>query len=352
MTADCVGGVWTYALDLARALGGHGVQVDLATMGRLPSATQTAEAAAIPNLTLYPSAFALEWEPDPWDDMARAGDWLLGLEAELKPDVVHLNGYVHGALPWAAPTLMVGHSCVLSWWRAVRGADAPPEWDRYAEAVRPGLHAARAVVAPTQAMLDALTAHYGPFPASALMRVVPNGRDASLFTPATKQPFVFCAGRLWDDAKNVRALDAAADGLPWPVRVAGDTAHGAGQEARAENAWLLGRLSPAETAAQMAAASVYALPARYEPFGLSALEAGLSGCALVLGDIPSLREVWGDAALFVPPDDPAALRAALCHLIADDALRGKLSARAEARAQTYTLARMADGYLAAYADIA
>ncbi len=32
------------------------------------------------------------------------------------------------------------------------------------------------------------------------------------------------------------------------------------------------------------------LPARYEPFGLSVLEAALSGCALVLGDIPSLRE--------------------------------------------------------------
>ena len=58
-----------------------------------------------------------------------------------------------------------------------------------------------------------------------------------------------------------------------------------------------------------ARASIYALPARYEPFGLSALEAALSGCALVLGDIPSLREVWGDAALFVAPDDTDALAA-------------------------------------------
>ena len=36
-----------------------------------------------------------------------------------------------------------------------------------------------------------------------------------------------------------------------------------------------------------------ATPAIYEPFGLSALEAGLCGCALVLGDIESLREVLG-----------------------------------------------------------
>ena len=52
----------------------------------------------------------------------------------------------------------------------------------------------------------------------------------------------------------------------------------------------------------MGRAAIYALPARYEPFGLSILEAALSGCALVIGDIPSLREIWADAALFVPSD--------------------------------------------------
>ena len=36
-----------------------------------------------------------------------------GLERRLRPDVVHLNGYTHGALPWRAPVLVVGHSCVL-----------------------------------------------------------------------------------------------------------------------------------------------------------------------------------------------------------------------------------------------
>ena len=68
-------------------------------------------------------------------------------------------------------------------------------------------------------------------------------------------------------------------------------------------------------AAHLAASAIYALPARYEPFGLSALEAGLCGCALVLGDIPSLREVWGDAAVFVDPHDAQALAKALNCLI-------------------------------------
>ena len=46
-----------------------------------------------------------------------------------------------------------------------------------------------------------------------------------------------------------------------------------------------GQLTTAEVRNVINTASIYALPARYEPFGLSILEAALSGCALVLGDI-------------------------------------------------------------------
>ena len=48
MTADTIGGVWTYAIDLCRALIPHGVEVTLATMGNLPSAEQRRQAAAAP----------------------------------------------------------------------------------------------------------------------------------------------------------------------------------------------------------------------------------------------------------------------------------------------------------------
>lgn len=347
MTADTVGGVWTYALDLARALASHGVSVSLATMGRLPSAAQDAEAASIPNLTLHPSQFALEWMPDPWAAVVEAGCWLLSLEAEVGPDIVHLNGYAHGHLPWQAPTLVAGHSCVVSWWQAVLETDAPPEWDRYRVEVTTGLQAASLVVAPTQAMLSALQTHYGPLGHTC---VVPNGRDASLFAPQTqKELFVFSAGRLWDDAKNICALAEVAPGLPWPVCIAGETAPPDGSEdCRFDGVRLLGCLPLDQIAGWLAQAAIYALPAKYEPFGLSALEAGLSGCALVLGDIDSLREVWGDAALFVPPGDSGALHCALSRLIADPELRLALAARALARAKTYTLERMALGYLNAY----
>ena len=346
MTADTVGGVWTYALDLARSLAPHSVSVSLATMGRLPTLQQSAEAASIPTLALHPSEYALEWMPDPWDDVVRAGDWLLALEAEVRPDIVHLNGFAHGDLPWQAPTVVAGHSCVLSWWQAVHGTDAPSDWDRYRAEVRRGLQSASLATAPTQAMLSALETHYGPLQNT---RVVPNGREASLFAPdACKEPLVFSAGRLWDDAKNIRALAEVAPRLPWPVCVAGDTTHPGGEDCRFDDVRLLGCLPPDQIAARLSRAAIYALPARYEPFGLSALEAGLSGCALVLGDIDSLREVWGNAALFVPPDDRDALCAAVSRLIADPDLRSELGARALAQARTYTTERMALGYLNAY----
>ncbi len=346
MTADTIGGVWTYALDLSRALAPHGVSVSLATMGRLPAPSQCAEAATVPSLTLHPSEYALEWMPEPWDAVAHAGEWLLALEAEVRPDIVQLNGYAHGDLPWQAPTVVAGHSCVLSWWQAVHGKDAPSDWNRYQAEVTRGLQSAGLVTAPTQAMLSALETHYGPLQNT---RVIPNGRDAALFQPQTpKEPFVFSAGRLWDDAKNIQALAEIAPRQSWPVCVAGDTAHPGGEDRRFEGVHLLGCLSPGEVAAWMVRAAIYALPAKYEPFGLSALEAGLSGCALVLGDIQSLREVWGAAALFVPPDDRDALDAAVSRLTADHALRSELAARALAQARTYTTERLALGYLDAY----
>nr|WP_316566429.1 glycosyltransferase [Myxococcus sp. MxC21-1] len=101
----------------------------------------------------------------------------------------------------------------------------------------------------------------------------------------------------------------------------------------------------------MARAAIYAMPVRYEPFGLSALEAALSGCALVLGDIPSLREVWADAAVFVHPEDLDGLTRALRGLLEDGAHRERMAAKARARALTWNPRRMAEDYLRLYATL-
>ncbi|HWE94115.1 MAG TPA: glycosyltransferase family 4 protein [Tepidisphaeraceae bacterium] len=348
MTADAVGGVWTYALELCRALADYEVEVILAVMGPAPTLSQRSDAAALGNVALHVRTYALEWMPQPWDDVRRAGEWLLNLERAESPDVIHLNGYVHAALPWRAPKLVVGHSCVLSWWRAVKGEPAPAEWAVYRSAVARGLHAAQAVVAPSRAMLESLHQHYGHLPRA---RVIPNGRTAALFRSGMKEQFVLSAGRVWDEAKNIAVLTKAADEIPWPVRVAGKADGDLDSQRMGGRVEFFGHLDAAALSDQMSRAAIYALPARYEPFGLSALEAALSGCALVLGDIPSLREVWADAATFVPPEDEKAIAAAIRRLIQEPALRSEMSLRASAHAARYTPARMACGYFGMYREL-
>lgn len=345
MTTDTVGGVWDYSLELAAGLAEHGIQVDLAALGAAP---EPARLRPVPGLRLHRLDCRLEWMRGCEEDVARSGAWLLALERQARPDVVHVNGFAHAALPFAAPVLAVVHSCVLSWWRHVHGAEAPAEWDGYARRVRAGLATAGIVTAPTRAMLEEARALYGPLPHG---RVLHNGRDPRRYPPGRKEPFVLGAGRLWDEAKNMAALAAAAGRIDWPVVLAGATAHPEGGEIPLDGVRCLGALPSGELASWLARAAVFAMPARYEPFGLSVLEAAMAGCALVLGDIGSLRELWSGAALFVPPDDAAALAAALRLLAADQTLRARMSDAARTRAGRYTADRMTEGYVAAYSDL-
>lgn len=346
MTGDTVGGVWTYAMELARGLTSRGTRVILATMGAPMSACQREEAVGIRGLRVIESSYKLEWMDKPWEEVDAAGQWLLELEHRFAPDIVHLNGYAHGALPWRTPVLVVGHSCVLSWWNAVKGEPASSAWTEYRQRVSLGLQRANMVAAPTQAMLDALDDHYGPLPAA---HVLYNGRSEELFPAAgLKQPYIFAAGRLGDEAKNIQALGKAAEGLVWPVFVAGAECDASGNQLLPANVTHCGKLSAAAIAHWMGEASIYCLPARYEPFGLSILEAALSGCALVLGDIPTLRELWEGCACFVPPDDVEALRRTLSDLIADPARRARLAAAAQLRGREFSSDRFTEGYLETY----
>jgi glycogen(starch) synthase len=345
MTADTVGGVWSHALELAGGLGQRGVRVALATMGAPLTTLQRRQAARLPSVTLHESEYRLEWMATPWADVQRAGQWLLRLEASLRPDVVHLNQFAFGALPFKAPTLLVAHSCVMSWWRAVHRSAPPPAWDRYRLAVVAGLAGATRVGAPTEAMLASLSTNYG-YQGDGV--VLPNARSGEAYAPGAKEPLILSAGRLWDAAKNLAALEAVAPSLPWPVAVAGATAQPTGGVRQTRGVLALGELCPEGLAAEYARASIYALPARYEPFGQTPLEAALSGCALVLGDLPSLREIWGGAALYVAPDDHDALLAALERLIRDPSLREAMGRNARARAGHFTAEQMADAYLRAY----
>jgi glycogen synthase len=337
LTTDTVGGVWTYALELADALAEHELEITLAATGAPLTSDQLSSLGRSRVRRVFAADHALEWMEDPWDDLERTGRWLLDIAAAVEPDVVHLNAYAHAVLPFGMPVVVAGHSDVLSWHLAVRGIPAGPEWSRYAEVVRAGLAAADLVVAPTRAMLDELVRLYEP---PGPCEVIPNGSSRTVQT-CPKEQLVLTAGRMWDEAKNVQALVRVAPRLPWPVAVAGSGRAGGGVHE-------LGLLDRAELDVVLAAASIYAGPARYEPFGLAALEAARARCALVLGDIPSLHEVWGDAALYVAPDDADALERTLRSLIDDRERLDEYATRAELRARVYTAARMGAAYVDAY----
>lgn len=345
MTADAIGGVWTFALELATGLSAAGIETLLAVMGGGFTPVKRADAEAIPGLRVVASDFRLEWMPDCWEDVQSAGTWLLELEKEFAPQIVHVNGYAHAALPWNAAVVVTAHSDVLSWFRAVRGEDGPAEWNRYRSAVRKGLQSADCIVAPTRASFGDLAAHYGWFERA---EVIHNGLTAPPFsqhaTQADKEPFILTAGRFWDDAKNLRVLSAAAQQVQWPIFCAGD----AGPQDPGNGLRLLGNLSRLELARFYERAAIYALPALYEPFGYTALEAACHGCALVLSDLPTLREVWNHCAVFVPPYDAVAWARELNALSNEEARRTILAHEAWLRAQQFSSSKMTARYLDAY----
>src|SRR5947207_15103612 len=88
MTADPIGGVWTYALELARMLQPHGVEILLATMGAPLTTEQHTAIEALPNVELCEGHFKLEWMENAWTDVADAGEWLLKLERRFHPDLI------------------------------------------------------------------------------------------------------------------------------------------------------------------------------------------------------------------------------------------------------------------------
>lgn len=344
MTADGIGGVWTYALDLAAGLRRRGIEVVLATMGAPLRDDQRASALEL-GVRVHESEYRLEWMPEAWDDVDRAGDWLLRLADEAQVDAIHLNGYCHATLPFHRPVIVVAHSCVWSWWWAVHRCAPPPEYEEYRARVRAGLLAADRVVAPTRAMLQAIQSLYAPLPEA---RVIWNGRDRFAVRPGPKQSFVLAAGRVWDEAKNLQVLERVAPRVDWPIRVAGDPRHPHGGRGDLGHVQMLGRLAPEALAEQMKRASIFVAPARYEPFGLGPVEAALAGCALVLGDIPSLREVWGEDAWFAPPDDADAIVHAIECLSRHPTRRARLSRAVRRRALALDAELMADAYAELY----
>jgi len=349
LTADAVGGVWTWAIDLATALADRGVETTLAVLGPAPDAAQRRAAAAIPGLTLIETGLPLDWVEDDPARLAAAGRRLASLAASAGVDLVHLNSPALAAEA-AFPVPVVGgcHSCLATWWSAVRG-DAPmPEAFRWRTAMlAEGYAACDRLIAPSAAFAAATAERYG-----VRVEAVHNGRAPAPARSATgRDAVVLTSGRLWDEGKNVAGLDRAAARMVRPVRAAGPLTGPGGAGVALAHAVPLGRLDAAALREELDRASVFASLALYEPFGLGVLEAAQAGCALVLSDIPSFRELWHGAATFAPVDDAAALARTLDDLLAAPDATESLGRAAAARAARFTPEAMADGVLAVWREV-
>ena len=351
MTADSVGGVWTYAIDLARGLSATDTDLVIAVCGPAPSPAQLADARSIAGLRLIQADVPLDWTAAVPAEVLAAGSRLAALAEDFGADLVHLNSPAYAAGgAFRVPLLVACHSCVASWWEAVEGSDLPTDFLWRRDLVAQGYAAANLLVAPSAAFAQ-VTARLYELPEA--LRVVHNGRALPAAPPtamALPDSFAFTAGRLWDRGKNLAALDRVASPAR-PILAAGPLTGPQGETLQVTRLQTLGQLDRAGLAACCGKAAVFVSPACYEPFGLAVLEAAQAGCPLLLSGIPSFREIWQDTADYLPSGDDDALAQAIDRLLQDPALRRRRGEAARHQAARYTAEAMSRGMLMLYAEL-
>jgi glycosyltransferase involved in cell wall biosynthesis len=354
LTTDSVGGVWTYSLELARGLAALGTDVVLVTMGPPPTSAQIDELTAIPGVLPVITSLPLDWLAASEDEMLAAGDALAGIVADAVADLGVESVQLHApALAARAdfdvPVISVLHSCVATWWAAMRSGAMPRDLAWRARLTVQGIARSDHVVAPTAAFAAAVQAAYDlPRPPIA----VHNGRRLGRPIEAPQRDAVFTAGRLWDESKGAALFDAAAGLSRTPFLAAGALQGPNGTRLQLLHAQALGYLDHDALADLLASRPLFISAGRYEPFGLAVLEAAGAGCALILSDILTFRELWDGAAQFVPVDDPQALAKAADALMADPAQRQALGRAAAAQAARYTPERNAKAMAAVHDSLA
>lgn len=345
LITDAVGGVWVYSLELARALEPLGIETVLAVAGPSPSAEQKGAASG---LNVIDTGWPLEWLDTMPEEIARAGEDLARMADRECTDVIQTSSAALIArAPLDRPRIALQHSCVATWWAAVKSTPLPKDFEWRRDLVARGLAAADAIVAPTRAFAAATERAYGV----TCVHAVHNGRTAAAASRLPKGHFIFTAGRLWDEGKNATTLDRAAARIDAPFQAAGSTLGPNGASIGLQHLTPVGELSEAKLAGVLAAQPIFASAALYEPFGLSVLEAAQAGCALVLSDIPTHRELWDGAALFAEPHDDERFAAIISHLLQRPHERERLGELAFERAAQYSPRRMAREMAEVYARV-
>ncbi len=360
VTTDSLSGSWTYTRELVTGLVTRGVRVTLVSFGEIPLPDQTSWMDHLHGLDYRPTAFHLEWMQEAENDLPESSAFLAALVRELRPDVLHLNQFCYGNLRVDVPRVVMAHGDLITRTHAVHNRAPQPEgslnW--YRNTVLDGLAGADAVVAPSAWMLDRISACYlRPQRAE----VIYPGRNPIFFNPyVNKDDCVLAVGRLVDASKQVFLLTQQPYSVPVCIVGAEHTVPMPRIPIRADvkvdteqtTIAIRGPQTEAQLRALYSRAAIYAATARYEPLGMAALEAAFSRCAIVANDIPSFREIWGDAALYFRTNDAASLAENIRMLNADRPMRRAFAELAYTRArERFTTKRMIDDCLQLYRSL-
>lgn len=343
LTTDVVGGVWDFCITLAGGLRTAGDEVVLLALGS-PELTHRQAARAV-DAQLITVPLKLEWMGDADDHVSLTPTIVKQVAEQVGADAVHANQFAAACADVDVPLVLTLHSDVLSWRRWTLGdGSLPGEWLRYVALVHEATRRADSVVAVSQFLANQVAELYA---IDRRIDVVHNGWPAPSDVSRERERATLVAGRIWDVAKNVALVAEAARG--WHagrVFLAGECEHPDGGHASVPDVFQpMGFLGRSELDALMARSHVYISAARYDPFGLLPLQAALQGCRLLLSDIPSYRELWGDYATYFESDNADDLRRkwqTALDMAPDDATHGY--ARERFSPQT-----MVEHYRAAYA---
>jgi UDP-glucuronate decarboxylase len=161
MTVDAVGGVWRYAMDLGSSLREAGVDVIFYGFGPPPDEEKRIEARRIGDL-LWSDA-PLDWTAAEEGDLDVIPSLLRRAVEKRCVDLVHLNLPSQAyRLDLPVPVIAVAHSCVVTWFRAVRHSSPPPSLRWHEKRTREGMRRVNAVVTPSRSHADMIAAAYGP----------------------------------------------------------------------------------------------------------------------------------------------------------------------------------------------
>lgn len=240
----------------------------------------------------------------------------------------------------------------------ITGEYSTPEFRRrFTEQARRAAKQADRIIAVSAFTAEQVVTILGVEPTRVV--VVPHGVRALTIPGVAREKIVLHVGAI-QKRKNLVRLVRAFASLPdsWRLVLAGSAGYGA-EEVFAEierskcgqRITVTGYASAEDLANWYARATIFAFPSLDEGFGMPVLEAMSAGVPVIAANSSAVREVAGDAAMLVDPENEEELATALKQAADDEGLRKRLISAGLERAAGFSWKRAADQTWAVYREL-